>query len=81
LIVEGYLKGVCDPFGVDRVVNERASHFFKFRAEFDSRRQNTRLGNALPLDFSTAAYRFGHSMVRTFYDYNKNFGRPGTGFL
>ena len=81
LIVEGYLKGVCDPVVVDRVVNDRASHFFKFRAEFDARRQNTRLGNALPLEFSTAAYRFGHSMVRTFYDYNKNFGRPGTGFL
>ncbi|NKK67328.1 peroxidase family protein [Rhizobium leguminosarum] len=81
LIVEGYLKGVCDPVVVDRVVKDRASHFFKFRAEFDARRQNTRLGNALPLEFSTAAYRFGHSMVRTFYDYNKNFGRPGTGFL
>ncbi|MBN9983830.1 heme peroxidase [Rhizobium laguerreae] len=81
LIVEGYLKGVCDPVVVDRVVQDRASHFFKFRAEFDARRQNTRLGNALPLEFSTAAYRFGHSMVRAFYDYNKNFGRPGTGFL
>ena len=81
LIVEGYLKGVCDPVVVDRVVKDRASHFFKFRAEFDARRQNTRLGNALPLEFSTAAYRFGHSMVRAFYDYNKNFGRPGTGFL
>ncbi|NNH30294.1 heme peroxidase [Rhizobium sp. SEMIA 4085] len=81
LIVDGYLQGVCDPAVVDRIVNDRASHFFKFRAEFDARRQNTRLGNALPLEFSAAAYRFGHSMVRAFYDYNKNFGRPGTGFL
>jgi len=77
LIVEGYLKGVCDPAVVDRVVQDRASHFFKFRAEFDARRQNSRLGNALPLEFSAAGYRFGHSMVRAFYDYNKNFGRPG----
>jgi len=76
LIVEGYLKGVCDPAVVERVVQERASHFFRFRAEFDSRRQNSRLGNALPLEFSVAAYRFGHSMVRASYDYNKNFGRP-----
>jgi hypothetical protein len=81
LIVEGYLKGVCDPAVVDRVVQDRASHFFRFRAEFDARRQNTRLGNALPLEFSVAAYRFGHSMVRAFYDYNKNFGRPGSGIL
>jgi Animal haem peroxidase len=81
LIVEGYLKGVCDPAVVDRVVQDRASHFFKFRAEFDARRQSSRLGNALPLEFSVAGYRFGHSMVRAFYDYNKTFGRPGNGFL
>jgi hypothetical protein len=81
LIVEGYLKGICDPAVVNKVVQDRASHFFTFRAEFDARRQNTRLGNALPLEFSVAAYRFGHSMVRAFYDYNKNFGRPPGGFL
>ena len=79
LIVEGYLKGVCDPAVVNRVVQDRASHFYKFRAEYDGRRQGARLGNALPLEFSVAGYRFGHSMVRAFYDYNKNFGRdPGT---
>ncbi len=81
LIVEGYLKGVCDPAVVDRVVKSRASHFFKFRAEYDERRQNTRLGNALPLEFSAAGYRFGHSMVRALYDYNKHFGRPGDSAL
>lgn len=77
LIVEGYLKGVCDPAVVERVLENRASHFFKFRAEFDARRQNSRIGNALPLEFSVAGYRFGHSMVRALYDFNKNFGRPG----
>jgi hypothetical protein len=78
LIVEGYLKGVCDPAVVAKVVQDRASHFFKFRSEFDSRRQNSRIGNALPLEFSVAGFRFGHSMVRAFYDYNKHFGRGGT---
>jgi hypothetical protein len=31
----------------------------------------------VPLEHSGAAYRFGHSMVRAFYDYNINFGRDG----
>lgn len=32
----------------------------------------------MPLEFSVAAYRFGHSMVRAAYDYNRNFtDQPG----
>lgn len=75
LIVHGYLKGVCNAAVVDSVLDDRASHFFKFRAEYDARQQNSRLGNALPLEFAVAAYRFGHSMVRGAYDHNLNFGR------
>jgi hypothetical protein len=29
----------------------------------------------MPVEFSAAAYRFGHSMIRHLYDYNRNFGR------
>ncbi|MFN3282187.1 MAG: peroxidase family protein, partial [Tabrizicola sp.] len=31
----------------------------------------------VPLEFTTAAFRFGHSMVGTTYDFNRNFGRGG----
>lgn len=32
---------------------------------------------AVPLEFTTAAFRFGHSMVGRRYDYNANFGQGG----
>jgi hypothetical protein len=33
----------------------------------------------MPLEFSVAAYRFGHTMVRAAYDHNRNFGRAVEG--
>lgn len=82
LIVEVYLKSICDPAIVDAVLANKAKHFFDFRAEHAARIGAKTLGNAMALEFSVAAFRFGHTMVRDAYDYNKNFGRSsGGGFL
>ena len=35
------------------------------------------LANRVPLEFTTAAFRFGHSMVGSAYDFNANFGLNG----
>ena len=76
LAVEGFLKTMCDPDVVDTILANRARHFFEFRAAYAARNGTRTLGNAIPIEFSAAAYRFGHSMVRRAYDYNNTFGRP-----
>ena len=44
-----------------------------------------RLGNAtelfMPAEFAVAAYRFGHSMIRSLYDFNLNFEPANLGLL
>ncbi|MFO1203630.1 MAG: peroxidase family protein, partial [Tabrizicola sp.] len=43
-------------------------------AEYPS---NLQKPNEVPLEFTTAAFRFGHSMVGSAYDFNANFGVGG----
>lgn len=79
--MEGYLKTICDTAVVDAVLAAKARHFFDFRAAHAARVGANRLGNAMALEFSVAAFRFGHTMVRDAYDYNKNFGRSSGGSI
>ena len=76
LVVHGYLKEMCDPAVVQRIIDTRNSHYDMFRAEYAARNPGRVVGNVIPLEFSVAAFRFGHSMVRNIYDYNNTFGRP-----
>jgi hypothetical protein len=65
LVVNDYLKTVTLPGMVDKVL-VGGNKFYKPLA-----------GGELfaPLEYSVAAYRFGHSMVRAGYDHNRNFGK------
>jgi Animal haem peroxidase len=68
LVVHDYLRTVTLPGVVDKVLLG------------GNRWYRPRYGQVyMPLEFSVAAYRFGHTMVRGAYDYNRNFGRKDGG--
>jgi hypothetical protein len=76
-VVNVYLPKVCMPSVVDSVKADKARLYHDFRARVASGVSDF----PLPLEFSVAAFRFGHSMVRAEYDHNENFGRPDNMFL
>lgn len=69
LVVNDYLRTVTVPGTVDWVLAESPGLYLK--------RFSRLRAPVMPLEFSVAAFRFGHSQIRNAYDYNRNFGDPG----
>jgi hypothetical protein len=67
LCVHDYLATVLQHGAVDQVL----------ASEDDLLGLTDRARPYMPLEFSVAAFRFGHSMIRGAYDWNRNFGDPG----
>lgn len=64
IVLKDFLPRICDPWIVNSILSAGNRWF---RPATDDL--------FMPLEFSVAAYRFGHSMVRERYDINLNFRR------
>lgn len=65
IVLHDFLKRVCDPgvyrFAIERLYRQEAPIFYARSEQGDL---------PMPVEFSVAAYRFGHSMVRSSYKPN-----------
>jgi Animal haem peroxidase len=67
LVVNQFLKTLLRQDVVEKVLQDGAKLYHMRLREVR--------GPFMPVEFSVACYRFGHSMIRNGYDYNRNFGR------
>lgn len=66
LVLNAYVRPLCDPDVVAQVLaHPVAEHYTRFSGG----------KQVMPLEFSVAAFRFGHSMIRPGYRFNANFPR------
>ena len=68
VILDDYLRRICDHNVLDDIEDRGPQFFAPTGALF------------MPVEFSAAAFRFGHSMIRSRYDFNLNFRSTDSSF-
>lgn len=71
IVINEYLPMICGQRVVDEVLYAGAPLYKSFAASTPSTGEFA----PMPLEFSVAAFRFGHTMVRETYDWSEKFGR------
>lgn len=66
MVVTDFLPRICDPAVVKKILVDGNKLYKPRHGE-----------KYMPFEFAVAAYRFGHSMVRSDYDFNLNFKKQG----
>jgi hypothetical protein len=80
LVVNAYLRAICDAAVLDEVIEMEAPLYHGFFDKHGPTHGATGPKMPMALEFSVAAFRFGHSMIRAVYDHNRIFGEavPGS---
>jgi len=81
VVINDFLKRVADPAIVDNILQNGSPKLANGQPLFSPASKGNTDPFFMPVEYAVAAFRFGHTMIRGAYNFNRNFnfsGAPGT---